>query len=430
MRSAIPVALAVALTASFARAGELSYPQKQAVDRQERNQKEGAKKLKDMQDSYAKEMGQLTPEMLIPPSFFKGYTNKGDEVLAKADAIQADLAKNNCPADDPRVKALNDWTETARAEVAKFRESYAAKQAEMEKLADPKNYPDLDADFKQIDTLATAYKFKGFLSRPELVEELAKEFPQVVTWSQERFKVYRPLIVLTGGKESPLYRRYDAMSKGIKSFQEEATKFFGDAESEVPGFLAKAEEMAAKAAAEKKPAFFSGGVRQQLDQAELRIKVCRALVPADDARLKTMEAAWASSKSKIDASAAGLKDLLIAEARPPAEKYKGGDKEDLRAKVVEAWKAKYPNDEILMTRCHMENFDRRQTATWDSGTRSWEFSDRSVLAITVIVKTSDTVATTYPAFVNVDHIANTTTYGVNTKGNEFVQREMLIANVK
>lgn len=171
-------------------------------------------------------------------------------------------------------------------------------------------------------------------------------------------------------------------------------------------------------------------MKQQLDWAESDLKVCRALVPADDERLKGMESAVAESRKKVDAQAATLKELIIAEERPPAEKYKGADKEDLKKRILEEWKKEWPKDEVLMVRFHMENFDRRETASWDEGSKSWSFDDRSVLCVTIIVKTSDKIATSYPAYVNVDNTAKATTFGVKTKGGVYVSEEMLVENVK
>lgn len=428
MRFAI---LAVMLFTGLAGAQELDRNQAAAVGRQESNLKEAQKKLKDMQDAYEKDMAGLSaPDTLIPPAFFKGYMAKGDEVLQKCTAMMSDLDKNKCPADNARVRVITEWIADAKKAITKLNEEMAPKLAAMEKLLDPKNYPTLDADFSQMETIARAYAFKGFKTNPDKVAELAKEFPRAIKWGSDKFKEYRPIIVLSGGDKSPLYKKYEAMAKSIKAFQAEATEFFKKAQEEVPGFLKKAEEMATQAASEKKPAFITGGVKQQFDWADADLKVCRALVPADDERLKAMESAYAESRKKVDAQAATLKELILAEERPPAEKYKGADLEALRKQILAEWKKEWPKDEVLMVRFHMENFDRRETATWDEGSKSWSFDDRSVLCVTVIVKTSDKIATSYPAYINVDNIAKTTTFGVKTKGGVYVNEEMLVENVK
>lgn len=431
MRTVMTSALAVLVLAAASSAQDLDRNQQQACDRQERNQKEAEKKLKELQDSFAADWEKMKPaDFYVPPGWFKGLYGKGDDVLSKCEGIRSDLEKAKCPAENARVKALFDFCETAKAAVAKIKEETKEKYAEMEKLADPKNWPNLDADFKQIETLAKAYAMKGFKTHPDKVAELAAEFPRATQWASDTFKTYKPLIVLTGGEKSPLYKKYEAMAKSIKAFQAEASEFFKEAQAEVPALCKKAEEMADKAAAEKKAAYFTGGVKQQLDGAESYLKVCRGLVKADDERLQAMEDAKAASQKKIDAQAASLKELIIAETRPPAEKYSGGDKEDIRKAIAAEWKAAWPQDEILMIRLHMGAFDRRETATWDGGSKSWSFSDRSVLCVTVIVKTSDRIATSYPAYVNVDNIAKSTTYGVKTKGGIYVNEEMLVENVK
>ena len=73
--------------------------------------------------------------------------------------------------------------------------------------------------------------------------------------------------------------------------------------------------------------------------------------------------------------------------------------------------------EVLGIRFHMEQFDRNTKWTWHGADSSWNKSDMSVLCVTVIVKTSDEIATMYPAYVNLDHLSDKTTYGVDVKLN-------------
>lgn len=410
---------------------DLTREQQQAVDRQDRNQKDAKKLLADFEKAWAKDMETLgKPDMLIPPAFFREYFARRDAILTKCDAIQADLDKNQCPPGNERVKALLDWISATREGMKKFTEETAPKLAEMEKLADPANYPDLEADFRQIDALAKAYRQKSFASHPERVAELAAELPQASAWSSGKFKEYRPLLVLTGGRKSPLFRRYEALANAVKQFQAEAAAFLEKAKSEVPAILGKAEELAARAVAEKKPAFFTGGVRQQFDEAERLMKVCRAFASSDNADLAGLEAACEAARRKVDGLAEGLKEEILAGARPPEEKYRGGDREDLRARVIAAWKEAWPKDEILGVVFHMENFERTEKATWNGGAKEWTFEDRSVLAVTVIVKASDRIAATYPAYVNVNNATNAISIGVQTKGRDYVTREILLSNLR
>lgn len=408
---------------------ELSYGQRQAVDRQERNLKEAKKKLEQFTGEYAKEMGELG-DALIPPAFFEKYLGQADDVAKKCEAMLADLEKNSCPTDDARVKAIRDFVADANAKVTEFKSTVDPKLTESKKLADPANYPNLDPDFEKLDEFAKAYSTTSFLSQPEKIAQLATEFPQVTKWCSERFAEYKPLITMTGGKASPLYKRYEKTATAVKKFQAAASEFVAECEKEVPASCSEATAMGEKAAAEKKPAFFTGGVKQKLDEAKARIEVCASLLPADDARMIAMNESLAAARSKCDSLAGTLKAEILAAARAPKDEYEGGDKGEHEKAIRAAWGAKYPDDEIVAVRFHMEKFDRNTKWSWQSADSSWNKSDMSVLCVTVIVKTSDDIATMYPAYVNVDHLSDKTTYGVDTKGGAYVVEEMLLANLK
>lgn len=409
--------------------GEMSYGQRQAVDRQERNLKEAQKKLERCTGDYAKEMAELG-DALIPPAFFEKYLGQADDVVTKCEAMLADLDKNGCPTDDARVKAIRDFAADAQARIAEFKSEIEPKLGKSRELADPANYPNLDADFEKLDEFAKAYSTTSFLSQPEKIARLAAEFPQVTKWCSERFAEYKPLITMTGGKESPLYKRYEKTANAVKKFQAAASEFVAECEQEVPRTCAGAVEMGEQAAAEKKPAFFTGGVKQKLEQAKARIDVCASLLPADDARRKAMTDALASARAKCDALAGSLKAEILAATRAPNDVYRGTDKAAHEAAIRAAWSKEHPNDEILAVRFHMEQFDRDTKWTWQSADSSWNKSDTSVLCATVIVKTGAEIATMYPAYVNVDHLSDRTVYGVQTKGDAYVVEEMLIANLK
>lgn len=426
IRALLPAALVLL---GFAGSNDLSYPQRQALDRQSRNQKEAETKLATLRANYAKETAQLEGK-IIPPAFFKGYLTQADGVDTACNSIEADLGKNACPTDHASVRPLLDWVAESRAAVKELRADIAPKLAEAERIADPKNYPNLDADFERIEELGKSYGMTDFANHPEQVAELVKEFPNVTTWCHEKFALYRPLVVVTGGNDSPLYQRYERTGRAIKDFQTRAGEYYKQAAKDIPATLKDAVETAEKAARDKKPMFFTGAVDQKLEQAERMLKVCEALLPETDERRIGLQQSFADARGKIDALRDTLKDQIIAETRPPDEKYKGDDKGELKRRVLAEWQKVWPKDEVLDVRFHMENFDRTTKWSWSEAESAWNKVDHSVLAVTVIVKTSDRIATSYPAYVNVDHIDNTSNIGVKTKTDEYVHREMLLSNMK
>jgi hypothetical protein len=419
----------IVLAAPIGSTGDLSYNQRQAVDRQERNLKEAQKKLDSCLGDFAKETGELG-DALIPPAYFEQYIAKADEVITKCEAMLADLDKNSCPTDDARVKAIREFADSARTKVTEFKSGMEPKLSEMRKLSDPANYPNLDADFEKLDEFANAYATTSFLSHPEKIAQLASEFPQVTKWCSERYAEYKPLLVLTGGKSSPLFKRYEKTANSVKKFQAAAGDFVKECEQDVPGLCKDAVAMGEQAAADKKPAFFTGGVKQKLEQANARITVCASLLQPDDSRMKAMNDAMSGAKSECDRLASTLKAEILAATRAPNDLYAGSDKVAHEKAIRAAWQAKWSGDEILGLRFHMEQFDRNTKWTWYDSDSSWNKSDMSVLCVTVVVKTSDEIATMYPAYVNVDHLSDKTTYGVDTKGSAYVVEEMLVANWK
>ena len=60
---------------------------------------------------------------------------------------------------------------------------------------------------------------------------------------------------------------------------------------------------------------------------------------------------------------------------------------------------------------------------------AWYDYDKSVLVTLVIVKTSNTTASLFPAYVNVDHISKEEVIGVNTKGDNYIETKMLLKNL-
>lgn len=424
---AILVGLLAWAQASMAQ--ELDNRQKQAVQRQKKNLADAEKASADIQSRFSADMKALDGK-IIPPAFFEKYLQDIAAAEQKADNVTADLSKSQCPPEHADVKPMLDAVAAVKAAMADVKSSIEPKLAEAKKIADPANYPNLEADFAQIEELGKSYgSLNNFSQNPVLAAQLAEQFPRMVAWCQERFKVYQPLIIVTGGKESPLYKRYEKTALAIKKFQERAADFVKSSEGDLPKLLAEAEKMAKAAVDQKKPAYFDGGVQQKLDEAQRLLAACAALLPMDDARWLAMQRSMDESKARLDASRAALKAEIIAATTAPADVYEGADKEALRKAVLDAWKVAWPGDEVLGVRMSMKAFDRTTKWVWQDAESAWYKVDHSVLAATVAVRKGDHVLL-FPAFVNVDHLSSETNYGVQTKGSGYVQREMLYSNWK
>ena len=426
MKSRLLSLVVMLVVTAGAAAQKLDYSQKQAVDRQKGNRTEAAKKLESFLQSYEKEKAELA-DKVVPPNYFKTLLANLADIEKKCDAITADLEKSKVPADHPDAKPLVDFAAETKGRCETIRSEITPKFEEAQKVADPKNYPNLDADFEQMEELVKSYRLTDFLSNPDRVKDMVERFPTVTQWCSDRFAQYRPLIIVTGGKESPLYKRYGKTAEAIKGFQDRVVKFFDEAKTQIPSELDQAEKMGNQAAKDKKPAFFTGGVRQHLDKAEAYMKVCRGFLKAEDERLVALETSFSEAKVRIAAIEASLETEITAATRAPDEKYQGSDRAALESELRAAWKKAWPDDEILAVRFHMQDFNR--SVEWNWVGDGWKKSDTSVLCVTVIVKTSSTEATQYPAYVNLDNLSNSKKIGVDTKGSAYVQRKMLVANL-
>ncbi|MCA9319792.1 MAG: hypothetical protein KDB53_03605, partial [Planctomycetes bacterium] len=365
----------------------------------------------------------------VSPNYLKPWLQDVQGIETKCQAMVDDLEKSQAPAAHPRVKAIHDWIASARPKLQSLREDLEPRMMQAEKIADPKNYPNLAADFEQLDEFRQGYDAENFIDFADRVSALAEQLPQVKTWCGEAFKTYRPLIIVTGGKNSPYYKKYERTAKAIQGFEARAAAFVKQAESEVPRLCEQAETMAEKARSRKMPAFINGGVRQKLDQADRQIRVCQAFMTDDDQRMAEMVTRRAAAEKTVQEVAATMDDEITRSNRLRPETYEGSDLEALRRQIREAWSKAWPEDDILRIVFHMQAFERDVKWTWQAAETAWIKSDHSVLATTVVIKTSAEIATTWPAFVNVDHIKNRQSIGVKTKGGAYVSRKILIENL-
>lgn len=118
----------------------------------------------------------------------------------------------------------------------------------------------------------------------------------------------------------------------------------------------------------------------------------------------------------------------VASEPTPADVYSGGDKKKLEKMIREAWKAKYPKDDILGVRFHMKDWKR--DANYKANSTSIYKTDTSVLAVSVVVKDNADTATIFPAYINKDNLSGGIDAGVSTKTSEYVVKQMLVKNWK
>lgn len=327
-------------------------------------------------------------------------------------------------ASSERIAALKARAETRLAEQGAEADRKAA-------LVDPKNYPTLQTDFAELDGVFERFKSITDIRRdPAATATMCKAWKPAAEFHAHCLTTYEALLATDSQLARDVRARIQRAGEALIGFRALAVEFQKATPPAIRAALAKADELAAKGKAEQRPAFFVGGVRQQLDGAREWLGAYAAIRGDDDGEVVGLRAEIAAATQRIDALAATLAEQILAEARPPEDVYRGSDRAALEQQLRAAWTKKHPGDEILAVRFHMAAWKRDLTSTWSGSSKSWSHSDTSVLCVTIVVRTSPTLAMSHPAYLNRDNLSEgSITIGVDTKGDAYVSTAMLVANV-
>ncbi|BAO43310.1 hypothetical protein [Thiolapillus brandeum] len=118
----------------------------------------------------------------------------------------------------------------------------------------------------------------------------------------------------------------------------------------------------------------------------------------------------------------------VASEPTPPDVYAGKDKEKFRSMIASAWKNKYPQDKVLGIRFHSDHWVRN--SAYNTNATGLYKTDTSVLPVSVIVQSSSTHATIFPAYINRNNLSGAISAGVDTKKKSYVVKEMLLSNWK
>ncbi|HRE08615.1 MAG TPA: hypothetical protein PKX00_23545, partial [Opitutaceae bacterium] len=171
----------------------------------------------------------------------------------------------------------------------------------------------------------------------------------------------------------------------------------------------------------------SSGTYQQLKEAEGLQQTCAKAEGSDAAACGRLAQSITDARATVLKLTNDYKKIAAEKYRLPPERYTGGDKSDLKKRVLATWKELYPDDKVLGVRFHREDWERKKESNFNNGT--WYHYDNSVLVVFVVVKTSSELATVYPAYVNKNNQSNALKIGADTKGKAYIQDDMLLKNV-
>lgn len=292
------------------------------------------------------------------------------------------------------------------------------------------NFPNYAADRERLELLAHAYNTSGtnFHSNGEKTAQLWGGLPENLKFGEECLVKYKSLIDAKTGAGNSILVKHKWFAKNAGKYQQSIEAWARTAPEQFESRLQQAVSMAEKAAKDKRPAFFTGGVQQQMDDAEKLLVVLKGS-PKPLPSLAAMEVKLKNTQARLDTLAGSLKEEIIASVKTPGDVYSGEDKAKLKAMIETAWKNAFPDETILAIRFHVENWIDDKGIRWDKGYSRWEQYDRSTLPAKVVIKSSDRIATLYMAFINRNNLKKTMNAGVQTR-KAYVVQEMLLSNFK
>ena len=321
---------------------------------------------------------------------------------ARERAAQAHTHLDPLPADGAGVKAVRDELAAGLASLATSEAKLKPVHERLQTLVNPATYPTLDADVRRLQELGQMYgdpanTFGGDRRR---AAALVGEHPAAVAEHARLVKAYAAFV----RQQTEAGRRVE----GAARFCGEALAKFGaavDAQRQaapaaVDAAFAALARLVETAVKEEKPAFFGGGIPQQVDVVADEVVLLAALDPkAGEAAATRLEQAKADL-AKTQASLAAK--IVEANVLPP-DGYVGADRAALEAEAAAAWKRLQPDAVVLATRIP-SNAWRRETM-WRRQGNTWYRIDRSRLQAQLIVGYDAATAVIRPVDLWIDHQA-------------------------
>lgn len=248
-------------------------------------------------------------------------------------------------------------------------------------IVNPASWPEADADVRRLQALSQMYRDPGaFETNMPLAAEALEQADAAREECIRIARTYQRLLQ----QQTDLGTRIESVGN---NFLQSHAAFLAAAEAQrtilpakIREHLAEAAGYADEAVAEQKPAWFGGGIPQQMDFADAKIDLLRR-IDADAAR--TMAAERDALQARIKKQANSLRDLIIRENRLPGDRYAGNDRAAVIAVAIDAWMVQQPTFELLAVRMPIDTWTRERKMTWSSG--SWVYSDRSRLQLRLLV---------------------------------------------
>lgn len=334
---------------------------------------------------------------------------RGVEAQRQAGFVRDGLAK--LPANGEGVDEAAQRLAAAEASLAASLEFLTPLNAELLKLIDPSSYPDFVADLARVAELGGSFvEPAAQLGYRHRVAATTYTESDAALAECERVRAKYQRLVEQDTEQGRSVRGT------CQHFEQRRAEFLAAAAAckvtlpvEVRADLAKVDGMAETAVAEQRPAWFTGGIPDELARVDDKLALLAALDPAAHA---VVAAEAKELAARVAQRAASLRELIIRENQLPPDRYAGADREAVIAVAKDAWGYQEKGFELLAVRIPSEAWARDTKWTYWNGT--WTFVDVSTLQVRLIVadKANPTQAIDRPVNVKKDHQKGDTTIGV------------------
>ena len=290
-------------------------------------------------------------------------------------------ALDQLPADGQGVPETRQQLVNLEAKIVTARDFLKPVNEKLQKLIDPAQYPEFEADRKRLRELSVMFGDTMILQtdRPRAAETLA----QADAARDECIRIAKKYARLMH-QQTDMGRTIAGVGNGFLSnlndFLTEAEAQKAVLPDEIREDLKTAHEYAAEAVQEQKPMWFTGGIPQVMGFAEDRLALLTAL---DEEAGKEMRAEYEAAQEQLKKQAESLSELIIRENKLPSDAFQGDDREEVIKTAISAWKVQQDEFEVLAVRIPAEQWARETKWTYSNGT--WYYSDRSRLQVRLIV---------------------------------------------
>lgn len=290
-------------------------------------------------------------------------------------------ALDKLPADGAGVPEVRQQLVNADAKVVTAADYLRPLNEKLQKLIDPAQYPEFEADQKRLRDLSSMFADPTILQHDRvLAAETYKQAEAAKAECVRISRVYARLMHQRTDQGRSIEGTGNSFLGNLEKFQAEAEAQKKALPDAIRNDLSMAMGYAAEAVAEQKPMWFTGGIPQTMGFAEERVALLSVL---DEQAGQRMRVEFDRTRDQLKAQADSLRELIIRENTLPNDAYRGEDREDVVKIAQSAWKVQQKEFELLAVRIPAEQWARETSWSFSNGT--WYFSDRSRLQVRLIV---------------------------------------------